>query len=323
MIPLVWALLVARWLIASAVTGDPLARAPGSAFRVLSWNVNRTAHVAHRGEFRALVRAVDPDLLLLSEVAETTSVTDVRAALQGLRDPADTVWRITFGRGGGYQRGVVAARAPVVVLPELDSLPYPAAAIAQLVAVIPDSATQGALRANLAQAVGVHAAVVAMGERHLLAVVSDFQCCGTAGGWQEQRRRREAALIRNALRAGVRRVPADGIVFGADLNLVAGSAPLDSLLHPLGGRHGGLAPTAPKHVASSQDWTWDGRGTPYPSSRLDYVLYGPRTLRVTRAFILDTEDLDPAQLARHGLTASTSARLSDHRPVIVDFAWMP
>ena len=323
MIPLTrlaWAAL----LIAGVGTDDdPLARAPGTTFRILSWNINRVAHVAHQSDFRTMMRAIDPDVLLLSEVAETTSVADVYAALRGLRDPTDTAWQITFGRGGGYQRGVVAARAPVTAVPELDSIPYPADAVADLVARMSDTAAQRQMRANLAEAVGAHGGVVRVKGRFLLAVVSDFQCCGTAGGWEEQRRRREAAVIRDAVRAAVRRVPVDAVVLGADLNLVTGGAPLDSLLRPIDRQHGSFTATAPKHVAGALDWTWDGRGTPFPSSRLDYVLYSARTLLVLRSFVFDTEDLNPEQLARHGLGAGTSARLSDHRPVVVDFTWVP
>jgi len=115
----------------------------------------------------------------------------------------------------------------------------------------------------------------------------------------------------------------DAVVLGADLNLVTGGAPLDTLLQPLDRRQGALAATAPKHVSGSQDWTWRDVHSPFPPSRLDYVLYSARTLVVRRAFVLETEDLHADLRGRLGLEAGSSQRLSDHRPVIADFAWAP
>jgi endonuclease/exonuclease/phosphatase family metal-dependent hydrolase len=158
----------------------------------------------------------------------------------------------------------------------------------------------------------------------VLVVVADLQCCGaSADGWQEQRRRVEARILHRAIRATLARGRVDAVVLGADLNLVTGGAPLDTLLQPLDRRQGALAATAPKHVTGSQDWTWRGVNSPFPPSRLDYVLYAARTLQVRRAFVLETEDLRPDALGARGLVAGSSQRLSDHRPVIADFAWAP
>lgn len=300
-----------------------LGRAPGTAFRVLSWNVDRTAHIRGRDAFRALVGAVDPDLFLLSEVADTTSADHVRAALWGLRGPADTLWYVAFGRGGGYQRSVIAARAPIAQTPAFDSIPYPADDRDRLLAMIADS-LRPAARAALDAGVATNAGLVTVAGRRVLLVVADLQCCGaSADGWQEQRRRVEARVLHRAIRGTLARGRVDAVVLGADLNLVTGGAPLDTLLLPLDRRQGALAATAPKHVTGSQDWTWRGVNSPFPPSRLDYVLYSARTLQVRRCFVLETEDLRPDALAARGLEAGTSQRLSDHRPVIADFAWAP
>lgn len=312
------ALVVALALQSLAVD---LGRAPGTMFRVLSWNVDRTAHIRERDAFRALVGAVDPDLFLLSEVADTTSAAHVRAALWGLRGPADTGWHVAFGRGGGYQRSVIAARAPIADVAAFDSIPYPADDRDRLLAMVADS-LRPAARAALDAGVATNAGVVTVAGRRVLVVVADLQCCGaTADGWQEQRRRVEARVLHRAIRATLARGRVDAVVLGADLNLVTGGAPLDTLLLPLDRRQGALAATAPKHVTGSQDWTWRGVNSPFPPSRLDYVLYSARTLIVKRSFVLDTEDLGADTLRPHALEAGSSQRLSDHRPVIVDFAW--
>ena len=316
---------LAALAVALALQSIPadLARAPGTAFRVLSWNVDRTAHIRERDAFRALVGSVDPDLFLLSEVADTTSAADVRAALRGLRGPADTVWHVAFGRGGGYQRSVIAARTPVVPMPAFDSIPYPTDDRDRLLAMLADS-LRPAGRAALDAAVATNAGLVTIAGRRVLVVVADLQCCGaSADGWQEQRRRVEARILHHAIRATLAHTRVDGVVLGADLNLVTGGAPLDTLLQPLDRRQGALAATAPKHVAGSQDWTWRGVNSPFPPSRLDYVLYAARTLVVRRAFVFETEDLHADLRGRVGLAAGSSQRLSDHRPVIADLAWAP
>ena len=300
-----------------------LGRAPGTAFRVLSWNVDRTAHIRERDAFRALVGAVDPDLFLLSEVADTTSADHVRGALWGLRGPADTLWYVAFGRGGGYQRSVIAARAPIAQAPAFDSIPYPAGDRDRLLALVADS-LRPAARAALDAGVATNAGLVTVAGRRVLLVVADLQCCGaSADGWQEQRRRVEARVLHRAIRGTLAGGRVDAVVLGADLNLVTGGAPLDTLLLPLDRRQGALAATAPKHVTGSQDWTWRGVNSPFPPSRLDYVLYSARTIQVRRSFVLETEDLRPDALGARGLEAGSSQRLSDHRPVIADFAWAP
>jgi endonuclease/exonuclease/phosphatase family metal-dependent hydrolase len=303
--------------------GGPFTRAPGTAFRVLSWNVDRTAHIRERSAFRALVGAADPDLLLLSEVADTTSPAAVRAALWGLRGPADTVWHVSFGRGGGYQRSVIAARTPVTTAPAFDSIPYPASDRTVLLGLVPDSA-RAAGGAALAAGVGTNAGIVRIGGRRVMVVVADFQCCGgSPTDWREQRRRIEARILHRAMRTTLAGARADAVILGADLNLVTGGAPLDTLLQPLDRRLGALAATAPKHLDGSQDWTWRGVDSPFPPARLDYVLYSARTLVVRRSFVLETEDLDPDERERRGLESGTSQRLSDHRPIVADFAWAP
>jgi len=75
------------------------------------------------------------------------------------------------------------------------------------------------------------------------------------------------------------------------------------------------------HIDGSTHWTWDGRGTPYPSSALDRQLYGPQSLRVQESFIFDSEDLSFEELKRDGLEKKTSSMLLDHRPLVVEYVW--
>ena len=75
------------------------------------------------------------------------------------------------------------------------------------------------------------------------------------------------------------------------------------------------------HIDGESAWTWDGRGTPFSSSILDYQLYGPEVLEIHDAYIFDTEDLDAETLEALGLQAGTSSQVSRHRPLVVDYTW--
>jgi len=316
--------LIALVLAPSAATAQraasPFPRPAGTSFRVLSWNVSRSGFIEHRDDFRGLVKLADPDLLILDEVDGTHTPDDVRAALRGIRSPGDTVWYATIGTGGGYQRGAVVSREPVDALAEFELVAYPDTSVEQVLALAPDSLRER-LRRSFARGVAVHGAVVRVAGRRLVAVGIDLQCCGLPGTWEERRRMVEAHAIRAALRRALGAVAPDGAIAAGDLNLVATSFPLAILLGPYDPPTHGLLPAEPYHRDRREVWTWDGRGTEFPSKPIDFQLYGPGSLEALSAWVLDTEDLTAAELAAHGLEAQASRRVSDHRPVVVDYRW--
>jgi hypothetical protein len=75
------------------------------------------------------------------------------------------------------------------------------------------------------------------------------------------------------------------------------------------------------HLDGSSTWTWDGRGTPFPSSTLDFQLYDSQALELRTGLILDSEDLPPEELEQLGIKHKTSSKLSDHRPLVVEYVW--
>jgi len=97
--------------------------------------------------------------------------------------------------------------------------------------------------------------------------------------------------------------------------------PLTILAGPYRTPHSALTAAEPYHLDGTATWTWDGRGTRFPSSALDYQLYSPRSLRVDASLVLDTEDLSDAELEYSGLDSKTSRRLSNHRPLVVQYSW--
>jgi endonuclease/exonuclease/phosphatase family metal-dependent hydrolase len=276
--------------------------------------------VEQRDAFRALVRLADPDLLILDEVDGRHVPADLTAALRGIRGDADTVWHATIGTGGGYQRGSVVSREPVEAVDELALVAYPDTAAAQVLGLAPDSLHQR-LRRNLAGGLPVHGAILRAGGRRLLAVSLDLQCCGVAGSWEDERRLVEARLVRDALERALRRRPVDGVLAAGDLNLVGTATPLVILMGPYDPPRVHLVPAEAYHRDGRTTWTWDGRGTEFPSKPLDFQLHTSGSLDRVAAVVLDTRDLTPAELAALGIDAAASRRVSDHLPVVVDYRW--
>ena len=105
----------------------------------------------------------------------------------------------------------------------------------------------------------------------MLAVAVDLQCCGgLADDWQEDRRRVEANEIRRLgiLEMSSRKV--DGLVIAGDLNIVATQVPVELLEGSIKADGPHLNTARIFHLDRATDWTWDGRGTPFPSGMLDY-----------------------------------------------------
>ena len=54
---------------------------------------------------------------------------------------------------------------------------------------------------------------------------------------------------------------------------------------------------------------------------IDFQIYGPNALRVARGTVLDTEDLTANPMETHGLKPDWSIKLSNHRPLVVQYLW--
>ncbi len=296
-----------------------LPRAEGTALRVLVWNVSNRSFFERAEGFRQVLFAVDADLLLLDEMPPDTDAAAILRVLDGAPGNARQ-WHVNYGIGGGaHQRASIATTGPTARVDAFDRLHYPTDAIAQWADKMgPQLAERwlDSLRAGVA-AVGT---IVEVDDRRMLVVGLDMQCCGEGPeSWQEGRRRIEAALVRSAIDAVLAESPVDAVLVGGDLNMVNGPRPLETLR----GDGSDSTPLADVHIThrhSDEIWTWDGRGTPYPNGRLDFVLHSPALVPL-QAQIFDSEGLTEAESAALGLAPELSRSLSDHRPLVVDFGW--
>jgi hypothetical protein len=304
--------------------GDPLLRAPGTAFRILSWNVSRARLLRNPEPFRRILAATAPDLVLLDEIAPAVTPETVREVLSST--PAANGWSVHVGSSGSAQRGAIAARLALDTEPTFSRVLYPDSVQPLLRGVAGRDLHE--VQANATEAGAPAAgAWVSVGGRRLLLVTLDLVCCGNRADAIEDRiRRMEAASINAAARRALA-VAAEagraayGVIVGGDFNLVASETPLDVTA-------AGLAPDGSDLVAAyalqldgRTSATWDGGRGPFPPGQLDYVLYSGTTLDVRRAFVLETADLAAPWLTRHGLDVSDSEEASDHRPIVVDFSW--
>lgn len=317
----------------SILAGGCQARAAGAhhpgrgdaTFRVSVWNVAESSFVRRPAAFRRILEATNADVFSFDEVGEHTTPAELLGTLRGLRGPADTVWHLSWGPGGDYQRTVIASRSPLEHVPEFSPLPFPGT-VGLVLGRAPDS-LHARLQSDFARGVATNAAVVEVRGRRLLLVGLDLWARGNSpDSWEEARRRVEAAAIRDAVRLVLARLMSqqrdvDGVVIGGDMNLVAGRAPLDTLLAMVPGRIGGLGLAPAVHADGWSTWTWDGRGGPFHSARMDAVLFSERTLAVVSAHIVDWDTFPAAERAALGLTPAPAAGFSRHRPVVVEFAW--
>lgn len=316
-------ILVRVFLVMAALLALPgCATATADPLRLVSWNVSGDSFVSNPTEFIAVLQFIQADVLVLDEVSPASGETALRQVLDAV-DPSDArPWNISFGVSGGRQRSVIASRLQVQPVEAFSQIvPYPPVARQRIESRMnPQDNTDA--RYGMNGGIPVNGAVVQDGDRKMLVVSVDLQCCGGASDdWQEYRRRIEAREIRNLSRKALSRLRADGLVLAGDFNAVGTLVPRELI----SGRYRLPSPYLEAarifHIDGVTDWTWDGRGTPFPSSDLDGQYFSRHSLYISHAFIFDSEDLDAQTLAESGLQSETSSLLSEHRPLVVDYAW--
>jgi hypothetical protein len=300
---------------------DELA-ASDDKFRILSWNISSDAFVAEQSDFRSLLRWGDPDVVLLDEVAPSADPAELRMAITGLRPGNDNIWNVNFGTSGGRQRCVIASRARQEILPEFSAIvPYPDEGRQRILATVTPEKRSRVVQ-SMNDGIPINGAVILIGDQRLLVLIADLQCCGDGPqSWEELRRRVEASEIRRLVGQTLKRTTVDGIVLAGDFNLVESTFPMALLTGPYPVPHSGLIPAELYHHDGTTTWTWDGRGTPFPSDTLDYQLYGPWGLEMHSGLILDTEELPPELLEQYELESATVGRTGSHRPLVVEYRW--
>jgi hypothetical protein len=287
-------------------------RAAGTQLRVLSWNVARERFFAEPSRSARLLQLADPDVLLLDEMDPAVTANELAGFLD--RALPGSPWQVVLGReAGNRERGSIAARLPLRRVDAFDRLHYSKAEQRGWIEASGEHAAR--LRRQLPNGVAAAGAIADVQGHTLLLVSFDLQCCGnTPQSWEERRRQAEAALIRGAIDATLASAAVLAIV-GGDANAVQGEAPLRAIRE---GRPALRDVQAAREDGS--DWTWDGRGTPFPSSKLDYLWVSPG-IRVLQARLLDTEAWAPRSQVHRHVRAEDSRLQSPHRPIVADLVF--
>jgi endonuclease/exonuclease/phosphatase family metal-dependent hydrolase len=300
--------------VAEPAGADALARAQGTAVRVVVWNVADRSIRERPDVFARVMRALAPDVVLLDELPADTDGADLSTFL-ALLGPE---WTFALGDGGGRQRAAVASRLPLEPAPGFARVGYP-----DSVRALQPLATFAQTRRDLATAlddgISTAGAIVDVGGRRVLFVAADLACCGGEESVEDRFRRMQADAIRTAAeRAAGDDVHA--VVIGGDLNLVGSRRPLDILARGADPHGGDLAPAYALQLDGRTAATWRQDG-PFGPGRLDWLLHSPSALRVIRAFAFESGDLAAVALISLGLQAADSDVTSDHLPVVADLAW--
>ncbi|HMN95309.1 MAG TPA: endonuclease/exonuclease/phosphatase family protein [Phycisphaerales bacterium] len=291
---------------------DPIRRAPGTALRVMTWNVERGAMFSNPEPFARVLRALEPDVILFQELLEEHRAEQVAGWLAQHAGEGGSPWHAVVGSGGGQLRTAVATRHPAQAVPELDRASW-----------TDERGRRRDVRLAAAEVMipGAAAATEETAPRLPVLVFSvHLKCCGGARTEEELTRLEEVQAIRYAYRTVVQGGRFAGVVLGGDLNLVGSFEPLEELIEgiDIDGTNKAIG-VAPK-LCGRMHATWSDDGQPFTPGQLDFVLYGSAALRQLGGFALDTRDLSPRWLEHHGLDAADTAA-SDHWPVVVDLGW--
>lgn len=267
-----------------AATIPPKSR---SGVRVLSYNVRRTAPVSNPEPFARILRAVDPDVVLLQEWDEGNA-SDLEAWFSQ-HVAGSSPWFALRGAGQGV---AIVSRLPLRPLEPLEL-----------------TGTAGTVRAL--------SGVVRQGTTDYAVTTVHLKCCGSIGTPEDQRRIEEAGLINAVLAAAYAARPPAVRVIGGDFNLVGSLEPMTVLRHALDRDGSDLSPTVPLSLGSPAALTWRNASSQFSPSRLDYFLFSDSSAMVSQAFIVDTSILSDESLAAAGLKRDDASG-SDHLPIVID-----
>lgn len=291
---------------AAPVQRIALARAPGSALRIASWNIKRDGLFEEDSAdaIARLLPVIDADVLVVCESFRY----DADEVLERVREISDST-------GFMYARkadpgNVVLSRYPIPQWWSILDLP-------------------SRYNGHRGSAVLIDAPA-----GPIMVLPQHWRCCDKDG----QRLYEADALIgflRDAFTEGgnftlPRELP---FVICGDLNLVTTRRPLDVVLTgevvdkdsygpdfaPGPGRTP-LVAVPLRHSDAPLMHTWRQAESKYYPGRLDWVLV-PSNVEVLRGFVLDTGTMFGQTLNEHGLDRRDSSVASDHGAIVVDVTW--
>lgn len=170
--------------------------------------------------------------------------------------------------------------------------------------------------------------------RDFLLINGHLSCCTNNQGRQDQVDEFASFVLDAKTPGGSIDLPIyTPIVFLGDMNFVGFGQQLETAITgniqnelrfglggPLDWDRSDLTDARPLHIDSNLVFTWrDLQGDGFPPGRLDFHFYTDAALDLQKAFVLQTESMPADLLLRYSLQ-SVDTEVSDHLPVVVDYA---
>jgi endonuclease/exonuclease/phosphatase family metal-dependent hydrolase len=248
--------------------------------RVVSWNVQFGALLKDKPRGVRLLKALDPDVLLLQELDGDDTNEQLNSFLE---QTLGGTWFTCMSRVHGTERHHQLRSAVCI-----------------------NQRTK--FTNNLAPFKALYGASI-FNNVPVNFFSLHMRCCGGPTGEAEDQRQEEAKKIRNAIDTSTDQT---WIVAG-DWNLVGTTKPLKIV------QSNTLAIVDAFQPDGLLNATWSDTTSSFTPGRLDWMLYSPKTLEIVRSFVLDTSDLDIKTCVSHGILQEDTAKLSDHLPLVADF----
>ena len=258
---------------------------PIGHFRVVSWNVQFGNLLDDKERAARILKALQPDVLLLQELdGDDTPQTLTRFLVETFDGSWDVCCTPVSGTERHHKlRSAVATNRTLKSTQHVDSESWK-----QIKAII--------------STIDINKTPINFVSLHL-------RCCGGPTGEAEEQWQDEAWAIREAIES--RQSPS--FVVAGDWNLVGTTKPLQIV------QTNEFAIVDAYQPDGRINATWSDVTSSFTPSRLDWMLYSPKTLALVNSFVLDTADLDSETLHAHGLMSEDTAELSDHLPLVADF----
>ncbi len=321
------------WVLTGCAGAGPdapssfIERPPGDGFqlRVMTWNVKLGSIFPPDGRrhagFARIVRAVDPDLLILQEVDPREA--DRLAKLMDRIRPLghSRVWQIH----GGADNAIIS-RYPLRQRASERVVPYP----------LPNYP-------NFQYGQGMALVDVPDGESAVDVYIIAMHNRSRAGDENIRQRQVQSDAVVRWLRQlkEARSIPVGTpIIVAGDMNVLPG-APANHLATLLTGDIADeqafgpdirpdwdgtdLRDASPSHNAEGREfYTWRDDSQPYPPGQLSRILYTDSVLLQTHGFVVNTVEMAGDELEQYGLLRTDSLLdgeqgLFDHMPVVADF----
>ena len=251
-------------------------------FRVVSWNVQFGNLLDDKDRSARILKVLQPDVLLIQELdGEDTSV----LLEQFLKETLGGRWNAKLNEPNGTPRHHRLVSAIATSAPMLQSFTVCTPPL---------------------KAIG---STTYFKEKPVNFISLHLRCCGGPTSEAELQRQEEAKEIHNT----VSNMQSPRWVIAGDWNLVGTKKPLTIVQSDF------LASVQAYQPDGLLNATWSDSTSSFTPGRLDWMLYSPTFLRVSKSFVLDSSDLDSNTLLANDLLSEDTKELSDHLPLVADF----